>query len=468
MHLPELPRLTHQVSSGFHGGLATLGLWGMIALSLRAYAMGAGTYTGIEAVSNGLQIMREPKVETGKRTMIYMAASLAITAGGIVLCYLLVNAKPVEGQTMNAVLTQSFVNHLGWGGSHLGRLFLILTLAAEAALLVIAAQAGFVDGPRIMANMAHDSWMPHRFGALSDRLTVQDGVLVMSSASLLLLWRTKGDITTLVVMYSINVFITFCLTETSMIKFWFTGRREHPDWKKKISVHIAGFIICLSMLILNVVMKFAEGGWETVVITSCIITLCSLMKVHYNGVRRSLSRLDEVLVDLPAEPSAPAPPLDPTAPTAVMLVGGYGGLGIHSLLAIQRHFPNFYKNFVFVSVGVIDSASFHGVGAVDEVRRATEDSLKRYVALANQWGLAAEYRMDMSTEVLVEAERLCLEAARDYPRAMVFAGKLVFQKERWFQRLLHNETAFQLQRRLQFSGLNTVVLPVRVLSKASM
>ena len=70
--------------------------------------MGAGTYTGIEAVSNGLQIMREPKVETAKRTMIYMAVSLSITAGGITLGYLLVHANPVPGQTMNAVLVDRF------------------------------------------------------------------------------------------------------------------------------------------------------------------------------------------------------------------------------------------------------------------------------------------------------------------------------------------------------------------------
>ena len=75
--------------------------------------------------------------------------------------------------------------------------------------------------------------------------------------------------------------------------------------------------------------------------------------------------------------------------------------------------------------------------------------------------------MSIGTEAVAEAEKLCMEVAREYPRALFFAGKLVFEKERWYQRLLHNETAYQLQRRLQFAGLNAMVLPVRVMEDAA-
>ncbi len=97
------------------------------------------------------------------------------------------------------------------------------------------------------------------------------------------------------------------------------------------------------------------------------------------------------------------------------------------------------------------------------LRRHTEEGLKRYVDLARRLGLAAEYRMAVGTEALATAEKVCLELSREYPRAIMFAGKLVFEHERWFQRLLHNETAYSIQRRLQFAGLNAMVLPVRVL-----
>jgi hypothetical protein len=462
----QLPTVAHEVSSGFHQGLSTLGLLGMAALFMRAYTMGAGTYTGIEAVSNGLSIMREPKIETGKRTMLYMAVSLALTAGGITLCYLLVHAEPETGRTMNAVLTQRFVEAAGLSHS-VGRTFKILTLFAESALLFVAAQAGFIDGPRVMANMAHDSWLPHRFATLSDRLTMQDGVLLMGGVSMLTLFYTHGHTSTLVLMYSINVFITFCLSESSMLRFWWHGRAQHKDWKNKISVHVIGWCLCFSILMANIFEKFTEGGWVTLAMTAAMIALCVSIRRHYNTVKRNLSRLDEILTHLPKTPSATPPPLDRKAPTAVLLVGGYGGLGIHSLLAVQRLFPGYFKNFIFLSVGVIDSASFHGVQAVEETRERCEESLKQYVELARSWGLAADSRMGVSTEVVAEAENACLAISKEFPRTIVFAGKLVFQQERWFQRLLHNETAFQLQRRLQFSGLNAMVLPVRVLEGAS-
>ena len=464
MSAGAFPAVLGEVRSGFHQDLATIGLAGMAALFLRAYSMGAGTYTGIEAVSNGLQIMREPKVQTGQRTMLYMAVSLAVTAGGILMCYLLVHAVPAEGRTMNAVLVSRFAESLTWLGPAPRHWFTVGTLLSEGVLLFVAAQTGFIDAPRVMANMANDSWLPHRFATLSDRLTMQDGVLLTSSASVLTLLYAHGRISTLVLMYSINVFVTFSLSQMGMTRYWLRERDKFPDWWKHISIHLIGLILCLSILAVSLIMKFAEGGWVTVALTSALIGLCLLIKRHYRAVMRSLSRLDEILTTLPTTQEAAPPPLSPKAPTAVMMVGGYGGLGIHSLLAVQRLFPNHYKNFIFVSVGVIDSATFKGVEAVEDVRRRTETALKRYVALANLWGLAADYRFAISTEVMEAAEELCLELGKEYPQSIVFGGKLVFEQERWFQRLLHNDTVFELQRRLQFAGINTMILPVRVLS----
>jgi hypothetical protein len=132
---------------------------------------------------------------------------------------------------------------------------------------------------------------------------------------------------------------------------------------------------------------------------------------------------------------------------------------------VQRLFPGHFKNFIFVSVGVIDSATMKGIAEVEEVRSRTAASLERYVKLAQQLGIAAGSRMSVGTEAVEEAEKICVEVAREFPHSVVFAGKLVFREERWFQRLLHNETAYVLQRRLQFAGLNAMVLPVRVLEE---
>ncbi|MBI4386574.1 MAG: APC family permease [Elusimicrobia bacterium] len=460
----DFPQVGREIRAGFRSDLSTIGLWGILALCLRAYAFGCGTYTGIEAVSNGLAIMREPKVETGKKTMLYMATSLAITTSGLILAYLLLHISPVEGRTMNAALTQGFADRLFGPSSQIGWWFLIITLLAEALLLIVAAQAGFIAGPRVMANMALDSWLPRRLASLSDRLTIQDGILMMSLASAATMFYARGHTATLVIMYSINVFITFTLSETSMIRFFIRDRASYGDWKKKISIHVVGFLMCATILVINLYEKFFEGGWVTIAITLSFIGLCALIKRHYNAVRENLSRLDEILSNLPQEPSRSAPALDPKAPTAILLVGGYGGLGMHSLFTIQKLFPNYFKNFIFVSIGVVDSAVFKEEGVVADVSRHTRELLNRYMESARRLGLPADSRMAVSTDVLDEADRLCQEIAREYPRSLIFCGKLIFQKETLFDRFLHNDTAYGLQRRLQFSGLNAMVLPVRVLS----
>ncbi len=466
--LGEIPAVFHGVRHGFEQGLQApplgLGLAGMLALFVRAYALGGGTYTGIEAVSNGLSIMREPKVQTGKRTMALMAGSLALTAGGLILAYLLVHATPSPGRTMNAVLANRFAG--GWAG--VGTAFVLITLLSDALLLVVAGQTGFIDGPRVMANMAVDSYLPHRFSQLSDRLTMSYGVLLIGGASLLALVYTGGNVTHLVVLYSINVFLTFSLSELAMCRFWVRERKKHATWRKHISLHVVGLTLCLFILTVTVYEKFGEGGWVTLALTGSLIVCCFLIRRHYRKVHNNLRHLDGILAALPAAGAPPAGQraLDPAAPTAVLLVGGYEGLGIHSLLAVQRLFPGYFKNFVFVSVGVIDSASFVNVAAVDEVRDRTAADLRRYVDLATSLGLAADSRKAVGTEAVATAADLCGRIAREFSRPLFFAGKLIFQRERWYQRLLHNETAYQLQRRLQFAGLNAMVLPVRVTEAA--
>ncbi|HET7785209.1 MAG TPA: amino acid permease [Myxococcales bacterium] len=465
LHLGRVGEVASEVSAGLSHGISTLGAGGLLLLFIRAYSLGGGTYTGIEAVSNGLQIMREPRVQTGKRTMVYMAVSLALTAAGIILCYLLLEVRYVDpDHTMNSLLAARVAGDVHAFGLPVGRWFVFVTLLSEALLLFVAAQAGFIDGPRVMANMAHDSWFPHRFSALSDRLTMQNGVLLMGGAGLLMLFYTRGRVDALVVMYSINVFVTFSLTQIAMIRYWVKRetRQRQPDWKRHIWIHIVGAALCVTILTITVAEKFAEGGWLTVVATGALISLCMATRRHYQGVFARLKRLDEILAALPSGP-APAQSLDPSRPTAVLLVGGYSGLGVHSLLTVLRLFPRYFKNVLFVTVGVVDSATFQGVEEVDRVRAEAEEGLQKYVQHAQRMGLPAGSRVSMGTEAVSETVRVAGEIAREFPRAIFFAGKLIFERERWFDRFLHNETAYAMQRRLQFAGLPMVVLPVRVL-----
>ncbi len=470
-HLVDVPQVASGVHEHFQAGLGSLGVIGMLGLFVRAYAMGGGTYTGIEAVSNGLQIMREPKVETGRKTMLYMAVSLAATAGGILVCYLLFRASPEPGKTMNAVLLQRFAGDWRPLGLPLGHFYVALTLAASAGLLFVAAQAGFIDGPRVMANMANDSWLPHGFAQLSSRLTMKYGILLMGAAALAALFYTRGNITALVTMYSINVFLTFSLSQLGMCRFWIRKRKRFKRWRRELAVHIVGLVLCASILALVVIEKFGHGAWMTLVLTSILIGLCFWVRRHYETVKKQLRQLEGAF-ELEGQAEQPAAgsqaPVQSSQPTAVLLVGRYGGLGIHSLIDIQRLFPKHFKNYLFVSIGVIDAASMKGAEEVEHVHERTEADLKRYVRLARHMGLSADYRIGVGIDALSEAETLCAQIAKKFPRSMFFASKLIFEEERWYQRLLHNETAYQIQRRLQFAGLHSMVLPVRVFTNSSL
>jgi len=465
LHLGRLDEVAHEVTTGLRRDVSSMGGIAVLLLFLRAYSLGAGTYTGIEAVSNGLSIMREPRVETGKRTMFYMSTSLALTAGGIILGYLLLGVHHIEGKTMNWTLAKMLAGNVHPFGLPLGDWFVVATLASEALLLFVAAQAGFIAGPRVMANLAHDSYLPHRLSALSDRLTMQNGVLLMGGASLFMLIYTRGSVDALVVMYSINVFVTFSLSQAGMFRYWLRRdtQQKYPKWRSSMAVAIVCFVLCSFILVINVFEKFFEGAWLTVVVTGALIVVCLIIKRHYRGVFARLKRLDTILEALPTSGPLKELHIEKRKPTAVLLVASFSGLGIHSLLTVVKLFPRYFHNVVFMSVAVVDSATFQGVEEVDRVREETETALQKYVDLARRMGIPADYRMSVGTEAVAECERLATEVAREYERSIFFAGKLIFERERWWDRLLHNETAYVIQRRLQFAGLAMVILPVRVL-----
>jgi amino acid transporter len=476
-HVPELPAVTQEVRASVGQSFTALGTFGAVKLLLHAYSLGGGTYTGIEAVSNGVGMMREPRVITAKRTMVLMATSLAITASCLILSYLLWHATPTEGKTMNAVLLTLVAGSWSVGGVNVGYAFVVVALLSEGALLFVAAQAGFLDGPRVMANMAVDSWLPHRFSALSERLTMRNGIMLMGGSALAALLYTGGEVSKLVVMYSINVFVTFSLSNIAMSVFWIRHRKDKPDWARHLPAHLLAAALCVLILVVTVIEKFVEGGWLTLLITSGLITVCFAIKRHYRMVVRAIRRLD---VELPgpeegpeamklyaaaAVPGAGAP--DPRVPVAIVFVGGYGGLGRHALLTLMRMFPGHFGGVVFVSVAVVDSDVFKGAGEVQALEERTRKNLASYERFASLLGLPATSELAVGTEVALEAERLASRLIERFPKGLVVAGQIIFEEDTAWNRLLHNETAFLIQRRLQHEGVPMIVLPVQLDLRAS-
>jgi amino acid transporter len=450
------------------GDIQGLGLWATLFIILHAYSLGGGTYTGIEAVSNGLQVLREPRVETGKRTMLYMAVSLAFTASGILLCYLLHQASPEAGKTLNASLLSKVYGTFFGPDSGITAPVVIITLVTESALLLVAAQAGFIDGPRVLSNMALDSWAPHRFSLLSDHLVTRDGIWFMGLTSLGFLLYTRGKVNLLVVMYSINVFLTFTLSQLGMCKHWWDVRKSQAVWRRKLCVNSVGLLLTGTILTVTVTIKFAEGGWVTLLVTFCFVALCYFVRSHYDRVRRALKSLDDTLLSIPFQPNLrePVPPKNPAGPTAAIIVRDFDGIAVHALLSIPRLFPNHFKNVVFISVGVLDSGQFKGRHEIEKLRQAKEEDLKSFVEFANCLGWYAEYRFSLGVDLMEELEELCTAVARDFSRTVFFSGKLVFQEENAFSRFLHNHTPATLQQKLQFAGLDMMILPIRVFANA--
>jgi len=467
-HLFEAEQLYSKAVNELSATSDKLGIMGMIFLILKSYSMGAGTYTGIEAVSNGLPILRDPKVKTAHKTMRYMAISLALTVLGLMISYLLLDVHPSQNKTLNAILFQNI--SADWGVTT-GSIFVFAILLSEAFLLFIAAQTGFLDGPRVLSNMAIDRWMPTRFANLSNRLVTQNGILLMGGAAFLMVLLSKGSITFLVVLYSINVFVTFSLSQMGMVNHWWQNRKTAKGWKKKIAINFIGLSLTIFILITLVIIKFYEGGWITVLITGLVVALCLKIKKHYNNTLVLLKRLDEITDSFEASiynttpgeaGQAEEPKPDYNAKTAVVLVNGFNGLGAHTLLSIFKLFPRVFKNFVFIQVGSVDAGSFKGAAEVENLQKHIESQSQKYVDYMKASGFYAEAYNSLGTDLVQEITASAIKISEKYPSTVFFGGQLVFPKETFATRILHNFLIFEVQREFYHHGLHFVIMPIRV------
>jgi len=391
---------------------------------------------------------------------------LAITAGGILMLYMLWDVQAVPDKTMNTSLAEAIFTSWSLWGIPIGKALITITILSEGLLLFIAAQTGFIDGPNVLANMAVDSWLPHRFANLSHRLVRMNGVLVMGIISLIILVMAHGNVDVLIVLYAINVFITFTLSQLSMCVHWWQARHEQSDWWKRFFINGLGLSLTSIILVATIMAKFVEGGFVTMLLTASLVGLCLLVKKHYRGVQTALKRLDDDLINLPLPKGDEVPNrgiCDKTKPIAVIMVDKFGGLGIHAIFSVQKLFGNRFSDFLFVSIARVDSSKFKGAEELEHLRQNTENNLKQYVDLVHRMGYRGDYRYTVETDLIDGMEKMCDEVSAEYPDVTFFSGKLIFAKESLLTPLLHNQTALEIQRRLLFKGINMMIVPVRVL-----
>ncbi len=440
----------------------TLGWVFVITLFVRAYALGGSTYTGVEAVSNNLHLLAEPRLRTGRLTMLYSALSLAFTAGGIILLYSLWQVRAVHGQTLNAVLFGAIIPQLGLGnwGSHL---LLLLVLALEGGLLFVAANSVFISGPSVLSNMAADSWVPHQFRNLSSRLVRHHGVLLVGICALAILLWTQGQVAVLVVFYSINMFLSLSFAKLGLCLHWWRNRGTARAWRWRLALSLTGLAVTATILVVTLVEKFAEGGWATVALTTVVIGTCLLIRQHYDRVQEKLRKVDALFTSQPGWTAKPAGrALDPTRATAVFLVTANLGAGIHMILWAQRLFSGQFHNYVLLSVGEVNAGALGGAEFLQALRARIDHALRYYEGFFRSHGMAVTSCAAYGTDPVDELEKLIRQIMHRFPNSICFTNKLILPGLQWPISWLHNQTALALQERLHLQGIPLIVLPMTV------
>jgi len=434
----------------------------VLSLFLKSFSMGGGTYTGLEAVSNNVGTLSEPRVKTAKLTMFLLAVSLAFTAAGIILLYLLWGVGKVQGQTLNAttfyILTETWVIN----DIELGQFIVPVLLLLEAGLLLVAANSGFLAGPTVVANMASDEWMPKSFSSLSSRLVVKNGVLFMAVAAIITLLITRGEVHILVVLYSINVFITFSLSLLGLSIYWVRHRRRKPLWRRKLMISGVGFILCFGILITTTFEKFYEGGWITLLITSIFVASGLGIKRLYNKFKMRLMQKELHFYGYDISSIHDISEVDKTAPTAAIIVDQTFGSGMNCLLEIKKLFPGIFQNFIFVTVGEVDSNTFREEKKWRDMRRKTKNILRKYKNYCNANGRFAKAYVGYGTDIVDKLTQLTDRVQKDYPNTVFFGTKFIFDNENIFTQILYNHIAYIMQRRLHVKGVTMVILPMKI------
>jgi hypothetical protein len=321
-----------------------------------------------------------------------------------------------------------------------------------------------------MANMAHDYWLPRKFTLLSDRLVSQNGIVLMGVAAFVVIWLSKGSVAFLVVLYSINVFITFTLSQFGMVKHWFNVRKTEKKWFRKLIINGIGLLLTTFILITVTVIKFEEGGWITLMITTCLVALSLYIKKHYNQIGKEIGNIQGVMnakmpeliniLKTKIKLEKTDKKIEATDSTAVVLVNGYSAIGLYSLFYLLNTFRNTYKNFVFISVGVVDSGSFNSSEQLELLKLEIENDLQKYTKLIKDLGYNAEYRYGIGTDVSEEVVKLVPEVLEKYPNSTFIGGQLIIRGMYRISRVLHNFTIFSIQRRLYKHGLTTIIIPI--------
>lgn len=440
----------------------SMGWFALLALFFKAFSMGGGTYTGLEAVSNSMHNLAEPKVKTGKSTMFCVALSLSVMATGIILLYLLWDVIRIPGQTMNATAFSIITEDWHIGETNISYPVVMVLMLFTAGLLFVAANTGFIAGPAVLANMAVDRWMPSLFSALSSRLVTKNGILLMGCAAIIALGITEGKVDLLVVLYSVNVFLTFTLSLAGLTRLRWQQRKQSI---RKLILPVLALLVCAAILVTTILEKFMYGAWITIVVTSLLVLCGHVIRRHYYRVYKSIRQKERSVARTLREAYKPkiiSPALDSKKSTAVFILTENSASGVMMFKWVQKTFGNIFHNIIFASVGEIDTEEFSNDSKWQKLRKETKKVLKYCENFCHGKGLASTYYHAFGTDVVEKLTTLTDRIVEDFPNSLFFGSKLISDNETIFTQLLHNQSAYIMQRRLHNKGHTMIIIPIKL------
>jgi amino acid transporter len=376
-------------------------------LVLRAFSSGCAAMTGIEAVSDGVPAFRAPQAQTARRVLLALGVILIVLFLGISALAHAFGVVPMEGETVTSQLAR-----IVFGPSPPYYIIQGVTML----ILVLAANTSFADFPRLASFLARDRFIPRQFANRGDRLAFSNGIIILALLSIGLLVAFHGDTHALIPLYALGVFVSFTLSQASMVRYWFGHRM--PRWPVRAILNGAGALATGVVAVIIGLTKFTHGAWIVVVLIPCMIALFVMVRRHYDDVAGQLS----------VEGVVRPPP--PAGHTVLVLVGDVHRGTLPALEYAQALSPD--ARGIYVEVDP------------EQTRRFEE-----------RW---AKYADGMPLVVLRSPYRSVTGPLQDYldllhrqsPREMVTIVLPEFVPARWWQHLLHNQTALLIKGALLF------------------
>lgn len=263
-----------QTMSAMEGSTQALTLF----LILRAFAAGCTALTGVEAISNGIPAFQKPEAENAGKTLIAMAALLAVMFLGIAFLARSLGVAPVEDETV--------VSQIGRHVFGSGPLYLVLQ-AITMLFLMLAAQTAFADFPRLSAILARDRYLPRQLTNLGDRLVFANGIIALALLASGLVVVFGGDTHRLIPLFAIGAFLTFTLSQAGMVRHW--HREGGRGWQWKATVNGLGAVATGIALLIIAVSKFIQGAWMIMLLIPAFVWMFRTIKRHYATVAEQLS-----------------------------------------------------------------------------------------------------------------------------------------------------------------------------------